>query len=381
MSFNVDNIIKIVTRISPAGLGFANFAEAMMFAPESELPVGFDPDTFREYTSLTALAVDFPSGTETHTAVSKWLGGIPATSKIKVWGVDALDANWGITLDKARNVVWWFWSFFTAAVYADVTGDVLEIATWSNDNETFFMNCQTGVSATAIRDPIVTTDIATVLTTAGHRYAATFAHFTDPYAGIALTKWFAAVNYSADKSTITGEFKKLSGTAAEDLTDSEYGAMTQATKKAQFYTVVDLQGSVDNGRVINSFSHSTFGEFMDDVINLAAFVNALKVSLYNAIANQTTKLGQDPVGQSVLIGAAKSIGEQYINNDYLGPRNYLDPDDGIVKFTVGYEILTQPEDILDLSDPDRAARKSAPLRIRIFRKGAIHTVDVDVDVF
>jgi hypothetical protein len=144
---------------------------------------------------------------------------------------------------------------------------------------------------------------------------------------------------------------------------------------------VDLQGSVDNGRVINSFSHSTFGEFMDDVINLAAFVNALKVSLYNAIANQTTKLGQDPVGQSVLIGAAKSIGEQYINNDYLGPRNYLDPDDGIVKFTVGYEILTQPEDILDLSDPDRAARKSAPLRIRIFRKGAIHTVDVDVDVF
>ena len=381
MSYNVDNIIQIVTRISPAGLGFANFAEAMMFAPESELPVGFDPDTFREYTSLTALAVDFPANTETHKAVSRWLGGIPATSKIKVWGTDVTDATWAITLDKARNVVWWFWSFFTAAVYADVTGDVLEIATWSNDNETFFQNCQTGASATAIRDPVVTTDVATVLTTSGPRYVATFAHFTDPYAGIALTKWFAAVNYSADKSTITGEYKKLSGVAAEDLTDTEYSAMTQATKKSQFYSLVDLQGSFDAGRVINSFSHSSFGEFMDDVINLAAFVNSLKVILFNTIANQTTKLGQDPVGQSVIIGSAKAVCEQYISNDYLGPRNYLDPDDGVNKFTVGYEILTQPEDILDLLEPDRDARKSAPLRIRIFRKGAIHQVPVDIDVF
>lgn len=377
----MDNIIQIVTRISPAGLGFANFAEAMMFAPESELPVGFDPDTFREYTSLTALAVDFDATTETNKAVSRWLGGVPATSKIKVWGVDVTDATWNITLDKARNVVWWFWSFFTAAVYADVTGDVLEIGSWSNDNEAWFQNCQTGASATAIRDPNNTTDVATALTTLGYRYAATFAHFTDPYAGIALTKWFAAVNYSAIKSTITGEYKKLSGVAAEDLTDTEYGAMTQDTKKSQFYSVVDLQGSTDSGRVINSFSHSSFGEFMDDVINLAAFVNNLKVSLFNVMANQSTKLGQDPVNQSLIIGTARSVCEQYIANDYLGPRNYLDPDDGIEKFTVGYEILTKPEDILDLSDPDRAARKSAPLRIRIFRKGAIHQIPVDIDVF
>ena len=381
MSYNVDNIIKIVTRISPAGLGFANFAEAVLFAPESELPVGFLKDTFREYTSLTALSVDFDATTETNKSATRWLGGIPATSKIKVYGVDVTDATWEITLDKARNQIWWFWSFFTKAVYADVAGDVLEIASWSNDNETFFMNCQTAASATAIRDPNDVTDVATALTTLGHRYAATFAHFTDPYAGIALTKWFASVNYSADNSTITGEFKKLSGVAAEDLLDSEYGAMRQATKKSQFYSVVDLQGSTDAGRVINSFSHSSFGEFMDDVVNLAAFVNNLKVILFNTIANQTTKLGQDPVGQSVLIGAAKSICELYVNNGYLGPRNYLDPDDGVNKFTVGYEILSKPEDILDLLQPDRDARKSAPLRIRIFRKGAIHEIPVDIDVF
>lgn len=382
MSYNVDNIINIVTRISPAGLAFANFAEALMFAPESELPAGFAVDTYREYTTLTALSVDFAETTETYKAMNRWLGGIPATSKVKVWGTADADATWTATLNKARNELWWFWSFFTKPVYDDITTAVPAIADWCNSNESYFMDCQ-GLAANVddIRDPNSSADISSTLTTSGYRFASTFSHATDPYAGIALCKWFAAVNYSADKSTITGEYKKLSGVAAEDLNDSAYGAMTQDTKKCQFYSTVDLQGSTDVGRVINSWSHSSFGEWMDDVVNLAAFVNALKVTLYNTIANQPTKLGQDPIGQSTLIGSAKAVCEQYIANDYLGPRNYLDPDDGIEKFTVGYEILTKPEDILDLSDPDRDARKSAPLRIRIFRKGAIHVVDVSIDVF
>ncbi len=380
MSYPVDNIINILTRISPQGLAFANFGLATLFAPESELPVGFDPDTRRVYSSITALAEDFASTTETYKAASKWLGGIPANGELIVYGVDAADADWTTTLNKARDAYWWFWSFFTVDVYADLTA-VDEIADWSNGVEAMFPNCQTGTEAAKIRDPNDITDIATALTTAGYRTTYTFVHATDPYAGIASAKWPAVVNYSADRSTITLEFKKLSGTDAEELTDTEYNAMLQDTKKAVFYTKVDLQGSTDAGRIINTYTHSTFGEYVDDVVNLAAFVNSLKVTLYNTLANNTTKVGQDPVGQSLLLNAAESVCEQYIANDYLGPRNYTDPDDGVDKFTAGYEILTKPEDILDLSDPDRAARKSAPIRIRVFRKGAIHFVDVSVDVY
>jgi hypothetical protein len=45
MGYDVSNIIPITIRIQPQGLGFANFASATMFAPESELPVGFAVDT------------------------------------------------------------------------------------------------------------------------------------------------------------------------------------------------------------------------------------------------------------------------------------------------------------------------------------------------
>lgn len=380
MSYDVNSIIQINTAITPQGLGFANFASALMFAPETELPSGFLKDTYRVYTSMKSLAVDFPPTSETYKAMSRWLGGIPATRSVTVWGAATADATPVVTLDKANNQLWWYWSFFTAPIYADVT-KVNLIAQWHNTNERYFMNCQTGANAVAIRDPALNTDIASVLTTSGVRFASTFAHATDPYAGIAICKWPAAVNYSASKSTITGEFKKLSGVSAEDLTDTAYAAMTKPTKKCIFYTVVDLQGSTDNGRVINSWSHSSYGEYLDDVVNLSAFVNYLKVNLYNTLANQTTKLGQDPIGQSVLIGAARAVCEQFVRNDYLGPRNYLDPDDGVTKYTAGYEILTKPEEILNLLDADRAARKAAPLRIRIFRKGAIHQVAVDVNVY
>lgn len=379
MSYNVNNIISINTAISPAGLGFANFGKGVMFAPESELPVGFAVDTFRVYDSLTALAVDFPSTTETYKSVNRWLGGIPATDSITVWGTADLDATWTVTLDKARNELWWFWSFFIDSVYAS-SSDATAIAEWSESNETMFPNNQTGAAATAIRDPL-DGGIAKTFTTAGYRNTFTFSHATDPYAGTALAKWFAAVNYSADKSTITGEYKKLAGVDAETLDSTAYSAMNDDTIRSVFYSLVDLQGSTDSGRVINTKTHSSFGEYIDDVVNLYAFVNSLKVSLYNALANQTTKLGQDPVGQSVLLGTCREVCEQYIANDYLGPRNYIDPDDGVDKFTIGYEILSQPEDILNLSDADRAARKSAPIRIRIFRKGAIHMVDVNVDVY
>jgi hypothetical protein len=183
------------------------------------------------------------------------------------------------------------------------------------------------------------------------------------------------VNYSADRSPITGELKKSPGVTAESLDGTAYSAMQSDKKKAVFYTVVDNQGSTDSGRWLNTLTHSAYGEFIDDVVNLAACINFLTTSLYNTLGKQVTKLAQTPQGQAVLIGAARATMQQFISNGYLGPRNYIDPDDGLEKYTAGFEILTKPEDILDLSDSDRNARKSAPLRIRLFRAGAIHIVE------
>ncbi|MNN67377.1 hypothetical protein D3C81_1830070 [compost metagenome] len=151
-------------------------------------------------------------------------------------------------------------------------------------------------------------------------------------------------------------------------------------KGAVFYTVVETGGQIDSGRIINSLTTSSFGEFIDDVFNLDAFVNYLTVNLYNALATVPTKLRQTPEGQQVLINAAAQIGERFIGNGYLGARNYVSDETGETVLSRGYEVLTKPDDILDITDAERSSRKSAPIIMRLFRAGAVHSADVTVNV-
>lgn len=378
MSFPVEQIIPITTRISPAGLGTANFASAMLFAKNSELPSGFTKDTVRTYYSTSSLAADFAPTTETYQAGAKFLGSTPAVPKLTVWATADDDADIKATLTKAFDKHYWYWTLVTKDVLA-TEANVLSIASWCEENSVMFPNSQTGEAVAKIRNPDASDDICSQLNTLGYRHAFTVAHATDPYAAYALIKHSASVNYSADNSTIDTEFKKSPGVAAEDLSDTEQNAMV--AKRCAFYSVLDLQGSTDSGRWLQTWSHSTYGESISDIVDLDAFVNSLRVELYNTIVNQTTKLPQTPVGQEALIGAAKRVGKQYIRNRYLGPRKYTSPDTGLEAYTDGFEVLTKATDILDLSDSDRAARKSAPINMRVFKAGSIRICDVTVDVY
>jgi hypothetical protein len=376
--FPIEQIIPITTRISPAGLSTANFASAMLFADKTELPSDFTKDTVRTYYSTSSLAADFAPTTETYKAGAKFLGSTPAVPKLTVWATADDDVDIKATLTKAFDKHYWYWTLVTKDVLA-TEADVLLIASWCEENSVMFPNSQTGEAVVKIRNPDAGDDICSQLNTLGYRHAFTVAHATDPYAAYALIKHSASVNYSADNSTIDTEFKKSPGVAAEDLSDTEQNAMV--AKRCAFYSVLDLQGSTDSGRWLQTWSHSTYGESISDIVDLDAFVNSLRVELYNTIVNQTTKLPQTPVGQEALIGAAKRVGKQYIRNRYLGPRNYTSPDTGLESYTDGFEVLTKATDILDLSDSDRAARKSAPINMRVFKAGSVRICDVTVDVY
>jgi hypothetical protein len=229
-----------------------------------------------------------------------------------------------------------------------------------------------------VRDPAVATDIVSKAVTQGSRRMLVASHATELYEGFEIAAVFSRVNFNAANSAITGEYKKLPGIDAERLTPTAYGAMKQ--KGAVFYTVVETGGERDAGRIINSKTTSANGEYIDDVFNLDAFTNFMTVALYNALTKVPTKLRQTPAGQQVLIDAAAQVGEKFIGNGYLGERLYIDEETGEEKLSRGYQILTKADDILLISDAERAARGAAPIVMRIFRAGAIHTVDLTANV-
>ena len=175
MSYNIDNIVNVNVSLSQTGLQVGNFGSVTVFADKvvGELPADFAVDTYRVYSSISELLKDFSSDKETYKSGVKLLGAIPKQKQITVWATNKDDATIDVTLNKARDKFWWFYSVFTKDVYADIPG-VLLIAEWCNNNRSFFINNQTGANATAIRNVTVVDDIATQLTAKGYKFSATF---------------------------------------------------------------------------------------------------------------------------------------------------------------------------------------------------------------
>lgn len=371
MAYQAENIINIVTYLTSTGLGTSNFGAGMIFADSDSTTVtAFAEGSYRDYASATEVAVDFDIASDPYLAAVAWFSALPKPLSLRIYR--RITGNTAIQSfnDAINKNIWFYWFDFETSLRATVA-DVLAIEAAADAAGKFFAFTTNDAN---VRDVSVSTDVVTRAVAQGNRRMFALSHATAPYAGFELAAVFSRVNFSAADSTITGEFKKLPGITAENLNTTAYTAMKN--KGAVFYTVVETGGEQDSGRVINSLSTSSYGEFIDDVFNLDAFVNYLRVALYNALAGATTKVSQTPAGQVVLMDAAKQVGEQFISNGYLGARNYEDAETGETKLSRGYEMLTKATDILLISDADRSARKAAPIRMRLFRAGAIHAVDV-----
>ncbi|PYY72201.1 hypothetical protein CRX42_02400 [Pseudomonas jessenii] len=375
MAYPAESIINIVTLINSAGLGTSNFGAGMVFADfDSSSDATFVEGTFRDYGSASQVAEDFAIASDPYKAAESWFSAVPKPKTLRIYLRIENDTVVESLNDAINKGIWFYWFEFEASIRA-VDADVLALAAAGDAAGKFFAYT---TNQSTVRDPAVTTDIVSKAVIQGSRRAFVASHAAELYEGFEIAAVFSRVNFNAANSTITGEYKKLPGIDAESLTPTAYSAMK--AKGAVFYTVVETGGEKDNGRVINSKSTSSYGEYIDDVFNLDAFTNFLTIALYNALTKVPTKLRQTPAGQQILIDAAAQVGEKFIGNGYLGERLFTDDQTGEEKLSRGYEILTKAEDILLISDAERAARGAAPIVMRVFRAGAIHTVDLTANV-
>lgn len=378
---DINKIIPIVVRISPKGLQTSNYGKLMLVCQTTDpkSASGLGAYDYRDYSSLPELANDFDETSETYKAAKAWFGITPQPLSITVGVRDQINDSPEESLNKLKNKTWFYWLAFTKELYSDTQG-VKDSATWATANTAFFINCQT---AADIPEQSVTNDIASELNNIGPRRCFTEynngSEGSDAYAGIATAALFARVNFSTPDSTITAEYKVKSGITSMNLDTDKENALLN--KNVVFYTDITAGESTDKGNLKNSITHSSYGEWIDDVFNLDGFVNYLQVELQKTLRGAISKIGQTPKGQKRLIGKAIRVCELFIDNGYLGARSYQNPDTGIDEVTRGYEMLTTPEDILNITDDDRDKRKMAPIRIRLFRAGAAHIVDVTVDVY
>ena len=382
MSYPVSKIVQIQISLAAAGLSPANFAKGVFFVPLNESPE--EKRGSYEVVGSNDWGTMFEATTETYKALTSFFGGIPEPEELILWYPSEQDNGVSGTLDSAWDQIgWWFWTFFDAPTMAD-TAKCEQIAAWCESKKAFFANFQVGSNAADIRNPAKSDDLLSKLKASGFRYhacgtsEAVTAAGVEPYGFMKLAKWFMKVNYNGTNSTIRANYQKLAGLQAENLDGTKRSALE--AKGGWWYGTAELQGSSDVGRVFNAKTTSAYNENIQDVVNLAAFENALSVALYNVVTDNVNYARQDVAGQQQVLNAAARIGNQYINNGFLGERSYISNETGESVTTIGYEINGKAEDILKLTDEQRASALCAPFSITIYRKGFIEKAPVQINV-
>jgi hypothetical protein len=384
MAYPVDRIIPVNVLISPSGLGYANFSSAFVFADQADLAaaVTFAANTFRDYATTSEVAEDFATDSAVYHMATRYFAQIPKPPQISVWMKDPLDASLVDTANKAADEAWRYHQFFKIADLTEANS--LALGDWGDANSRAVWATY---SAAGILDPQSDTDIMSVLKAKGNRHM--FAGFksaaqtaidpTQNYAMCQLAAAFHKFRPNGLHTAITGEFQVLPGVVGDDLSTTAYNALT--AKNGVFFTQIELAGQTDNSRVINSKSMSSFGEFIDDVVNLDVLKNYLQVDGYNYIAGAGTKR---PLGQRGYAGLLDVLGatcKKFYDNGVLGTGTYIDPMDGVSKVAdYGFVIMSKPEDVLDLSVADKRARKFPLTTIYVFLARAGHVAELTVNV-
>ncbi len=415
MAYPVDEIIPINLILTSAGLGYANFSSAFIFADVDDLagsvPPGtllteekkplkteddkflvkenadpsvrnadFEPDTYRDYADIGELRIDFNVDSDVYIIAKRYFAQIPKPPHVSVWMKNPKDESLEVTASKANEAAWRYHYFFKNkdlvdnAVLAALSdwSDAAEHPIWftSGDDEAL--------------DPQAE-DALAMLAKKGNRHM--FGGYkakstTDPsqaYAMVQLAAAFHKFRPVGTNTSITGEYQVLPGITGDDLKTTGYTALK--AKKAVFFTQIELAGQVDNSRVINSRSMSSYDEFIDDVVNLDVLKNHLQVDGYNYIANVGTKRGLTPREFGGLLDALGKTCKRFYDNGVLGTGSYTDRDDGLEKVArFGFIIRSKPEDVLKLTSAQRKKRVFPPADILVILSRAGHVAEINITV-
>ncbi|WP_043614282.1 DUF3383 domain-containing protein [Chromobacterium violaceum] len=227
----------------------------------------------------------------------------------------------------------------------------------------------------ACMDPTQTSDIASQMQALGYNRTCVQYSSSAAYAVCSLMGRAFTVDFTANRSTITLKFKQEPGVAAESLNETQ-----AATLKAKNCNVL---APYNNNTVIIQEGVMSGGWFFDERQGLDWLQNATQTAAWNVLYGSQTKIPQTDEGvNQIVAGIEHDAMEPAINNGLFAPGLWTGPAIGSLQpnqvLTKGYYIYAPP--VASQSQADRAARKAPTLQIAGKLAGAIHSINVIINV-
>lgn len=196
----------------------------------------------------------------------------------------------------------------------------------------------------------------------------------NPYAAISALGRAFTVNFSANRSTITLKFKQLPSVPAEGLTESQ--ANTLAAKRCNVFAAYNNDTAILQEGVMSGDA------WFDEIHGTDWLQNAVQTELWNLLYQSKTKIPQTNSGVNQEITCIENVLEQAVNNSLVAPGVWNGDGFGQIErgdyLPKGYYVYSEPIELQAQSE--REQRKSPPIQCAIKLAGAIHSVDVAINV-
>ncbi|MCY1215552.1 hypothetical protein D9M68_438330 [compost metagenome] len=223
-------------------------------------------------------------------------------------------------------------------------------------------------------DSTSSADLASTLKALSLKYSFVQYSSSSPYAAASMFGRLLTTDFNANNSTITLMYKQEPGIVAETLTSSQ--ADTLQSKRCNVFV------EYDNDTAIIQYGVTPSGIFIDSVYNSIWFQNRVQTDVYNLLYQSPTKIPQTDAGNALIATAIEAACDAAVNNGYLAPGVWNSGGFGALKqgdtLAKGYYVYAPP--IALQSQADREARKSVPFQVAAKEAGAIHSVDILVNV-
>lgn len=270
----------------------------------------------------------------------------------------------------AKNNVWYGMMFAAATMPSD--DDLVAVAGSIESAAASRLLGVTDTNANAL-DGSITTDIGSRLKALSYKRSCVL--YSQNKLGIASMFGRAfAVNFAANRSTITLMFKILPGVVAETLTETQ--ALALKAKNVNVYV------NYTNDMAILQYGTMANGAYFDEVHGLDWFADALQTSLYNLLYQSATKIPQTDAGQNQLVNVANAVCADAVNNGLVAPGTWNADGFGQLLngayLKEGYYIYTPP--MASQDQATRETRTAPPLTIGIKLAGAFHGINAIVNV-
>lgn len=222
-------------------------------------------------------------------------------------------------------------------------------------------------------DPSVTTDLVSQLKALG--YKRTFAQYSsgDENAASSIFGRMFTVNFDGFGTTLTAKFKTEPGVAPESLTEGQAAGLDSKNCN-YFVNYQDGSAIIQQGVMVN-------GYFFDEVHGTDWLQNALQTAVYNLLRS-VPKIAQTDKGMTKIAATLSTVLEQAVNNGFVAPGVWTGPDMGAISngdtLAKGYYVFIPA--VSTQTQADREARKAPVIQIAIKLAGAVHFVDIIVNV-